>query len=77
MAWKNGGVTKVLIDALGGDADENHDRFISMSELTAYVFAHLLTLSGGRQHLGVVQVFQGDLFVAGCEPVNFRKWHQA
>jgi hypothetical protein len=64
-AWKNGAFTKVLIEALGRDADENHDGLISMSELTAYVSAHLPMLTGDQQHSGVEQRFQSDLFVAG------------
>ena len=34
--WNHGAFTKVLLDALGKDADENHDGLISMSELTHY-----------------------------------------
>ena len=64
-AWKNGAFTKVLIAALGRDADENHDGLISMSEMTAYLSAHLPTLTGDHQHPGIEQRFQSDLFVAG------------
>jgi WD40 repeat protein/uncharacterized caspase-like protein len=63
--WNNGAFTKVLIEAFGRDADENHDGLISMSELTAYVSAHVPTLTGDRQHPGVEQRFQSELFVAG------------
>jgi len=34
-AWNNGAFTKVLLEAFGKDADENHDGLISMSELSA------------------------------------------
>jgi WD40 repeat protein len=64
-AWKNGAFTKVLIEAFGRDADENHDGLISMSELTTYMSAHLPTLTGDHQHPGIEQRFQSDLFVAG------------
>jgi Caspase domain len=63
--WKNGAFTKVLIEAFGRDADEDHDGLISMSELTEYMSAHLPMLTSDHQHLGVAQRFQSDLFVAG------------
>jgi uncharacterized caspase-like protein len=31
--WNNGAFTKVLLDALGKDADEDHDGLISLSRL--------------------------------------------
>jgi hypothetical protein len=64
-AWEHGAFTKVLIEALGRDADENHDGLISMSELTAYISARLPALTGDHQHPGIEQRFQSDLFVAG------------
>jgi WD40 repeat protein len=63
--WKNGAFSKVLIEAFGREADENHDGIISMSELTSYVSAHLPMLTDGRQHPEMDQRFQGSLFVAG------------
>jgi WD40 repeat protein len=45
--WNNGAFTKVLLDALGKDADENHDGVISMSELTSYVWTHVISLTDG------------------------------
>jgi hypothetical protein len=54
-----------LIEAFGKDADENHDGLISMSELTAYMSAHLPMLTGDHQHPDTEQRFQSDLFVAG------------
>ena len=63
--WKNGAFTKVLIEAFGREADENQDGLISMSELTAYISAHLPMLTGDRQHAGIEQRFQSDLFIAG------------
>ena len=56
--WQNGAFTRVLIEALGKDADENHDGLISMSELTAYLSAHLPMLTGDHQHPGIEQRFQ-------------------
>ena len=62
--WKNGAFTKVLIEALGKAADENHDGMISMSELTAYISKHLPGLTGDLQHPGIEQRFQSKLFAA-------------
>jgi WD40 repeat protein len=61
----HGAFTKVLLDALGRDADENHDGLISMSELVHYVATHVPTLTGQSQHPGVEQRFEGELFIAG------------
>jgi WD40 repeat protein/uncharacterized caspase-like protein len=63
--WQNGAFTKVLMQALSGDADENHRGVISMSELTDYVSRQLPLLTNGQQHPQVEQRFQSDLFVAG------------
>lgn len=63
--WNHGAFTKVLLDALGKDADEDHDGLISMSELTHYVATHVRGLTEGQQHPGVEQRYEGELFVAG------------
>jgi uncharacterized caspase-like protein len=65
--WNNGAFTKVLLDALGKDADENHDGLISMSELTDYVSTHVVSLTEGQQHPGLEQRGGGgaELFIAG------------
>jgi dipeptidyl aminopeptidase/acylaminoacyl peptidase len=63
--WNNGAFTKVLLDALGKDADEDHDGLISMSELTHYVDTHVRGLTEGQQNPGVEQRFEGELFIAG------------
>ena len=55
----------MLLDALGKDADENHDGLISMSELTDYVVTHVSGLTNGQQHPGVEQRYEGELFIAG------------
>ena len=55
----------MLLDALGKDADEDHDGLISMSELTHYVATHVSGLTEGQQHPGVEQRFEGELFIAG------------
>ena len=55
----------MLLDALGKDADEDHDGLISMSELTHYLSTHLVSLTSGQQHPGVEQRFEGGLFIAG------------
>jgi len=64
-AWKNGAFTRVLIEALGREADQNHDGLISMSEMTAYLSSHLPILTGDHQHPGIEQRFQSELFIAG------------
>jgi WD40 repeat protein len=63
--WNHGAFTQVLLDALGKDADENHDGLISMSELTHYVVAHVSGLTDDQQHPGVEQRYEGELFIAG------------
>jgi uncharacterized caspase-like protein len=63
--WNNGAFTKVLLDAFGKDADEDHDGLISMSDLTRYVRANVIRLTEGQQHPGVVQRFEGEIFIAG------------
>jgi WD40 repeat protein/uncharacterized caspase-like protein len=63
--WGNGAFTKVVLAAMGKDADENHDGLISMSEMTQYVSTHLPMLTDDQQHPEVEQRFQSDLFVAG------------
>jgi uncharacterized caspase-like protein len=62
--WNNGAFTKVLLDALGKDADEDHDGLISMSDLTRYLSTHVIRLTDGQQHPGVEQRFEGEVFIA-------------
>jgi Caspase domain/WD domain, G-beta repeat len=64
-SWSNGAFTRVLLDALGKDGDEDHDGLISMSELTRYLSAHVPSLTHGQQRPGVEQRFEGPLFIAG------------
>jgi hypothetical protein len=63
--WNNGAFTKVLLDALCKDGDVNHDGFIWMTQLTHYVVTHVSDLTGGQQHPGVEQRFEGTVFIAG------------
>src|SRR6202051_4487989 len=63
--WNHGAFTKVLLDALGKDADVKHDGFIWMTQLTHYVVTHVSDLTGGQQHPGVEQRFEGPVFIAG------------
>jgi WD40 repeat protein len=63
--WNNGAFAKALLEALGRAADTDHNGMISMSELTAYLSARVPALTGGRQHVGIEQGFQRELFVAG------------
>jgi hypothetical protein len=52
----------VLLDALGKDADENHDGLNSMSD---YMLTHVVSLTDGQQHPGVEQRGGSELFIAG------------
>jgi uncharacterized caspase-like protein len=63
--WKHGAFTKVLLEALGKEADTNHRGVISTSELTGYLAVHLPLLTDDQQHLGVEMHFEAELFVAG------------
>ncbi len=63
--WNHGAFTKVLLDALGKDADENHDGLISMTELAHYLATHVPTLTASTQHPGIEVRFEGELFIAG------------
>jgi WD40 repeat protein len=63
--WGNGAFTKVLMDAFGQDADENHDGIISMSELTRYIARQVPLLTANSQHPGMDQRFEGGIFIAG------------
>jgi uncharacterized caspase-like protein len=63
--WGHGAFTKVLLDALGNDADEDHDGLISMSELTHYVTTQVWALTNKSQLPGLDQRFETELFVAG------------
>jgi hypothetical protein len=51
-AWQNGAFTKVLMEALGRDADENHDGLVSMTELAHYMSTHLPAMTANHQHWG-------------------------
>jgi WD40 repeat protein len=62
--WTHGAFTKVLLDALG-EGGESRNGLISMSELVKYVVEHVSGLTGGKQHPGVEQRFEGELFIAG------------
>jgi uncharacterized caspase-like protein len=64
-AWQNGAFTKVLMEALGRYADEDHDGLISMTELAHYMSRHLPAMTANRQHLGLEVRFESNLFVAG------------
>jgi WD40 repeat protein len=63
--WNNSAFTKAVLESLGRAADTDHNGMISMSELTAYLSARVLELTGGRQHVGIEQGFQRELFAAG------------
>jgi hypothetical protein len=72
--------TKVPLDALGKDTDEDNDGLISMSELTHYLATHVSGLTGGNQHPGIEQRFEGEVRPVITErpglgaALNFRNW---
>ncbi|MBI5834445.1 MAG: caspase family protein [Armatimonadetes bacterium] len=49
-AWQHGAFTKAMIEALQGQADNNHDGIVSLAEVDAYVSERVKELTGGRQH---------------------------
>ena len=61
--WGNGAFTKAL--ELGRAADTDNNGMISMAELMAYLSTRVPELTGGRQHIGLAQGFQRELFAAG------------
>jgi hypothetical protein len=63
--WSHGAFTRVLLDALGGEADESHSGIVFMSDLTRYMSIRVPALIDGKQHPGVEQRFEGAIFVAG------------
>jgi hypothetical protein len=63
--WSNGAFTEVLLEALGGAADTNHDGLISVVELTDYLTTHVPRITDGRQTPEIEIHFQSNLFVAG------------
>ncbi|MGO9237900.1 MAG: hypothetical protein ACLP4V_28855 [Methylocella sp.] len=46
-------------------ANKSQNGLISMSELTHYIATHVSGLTGGKQHPGVEQRFEGELFITG------------
>ena len=60
----------MLIEALGKDADENHDGMISMSELTAYISNHLPGLTGDSSIPVSSSGFKANCLPRGCEVVT-------
>ncbi|MDO9713454.1 caspase family protein [Paracraurococcus lichenis] len=61
-AWRNGAFTEAVLEALGPDADTNHDGLISATELAAYVARRVPALTEGRQTPGMEIRFDGTLF---------------
>jgi hypothetical protein len=61
-AWQNGAFTKAVLEALGPDADTDHDGLISVDELAAYIHRRVPALTGGRQTPAREIRFGGTLF---------------
>jgi WD40 repeat protein len=64
----HGAFTTALLEALGKEADEDHDGLVSLSELTHYLFKRVPSLAEQAkrsQHPNVEQRFEAELFVAG------------
>lgn len=64
-SWVNGAFTEVLLEALGGAADIDHNGLISVAELMHYLAAHVPRLTSWRQTPGIEVRFEGSLFAAG------------
>lgn len=62
-AWENGAFTKALLQALGKEADSNHNGRIDVLELTSAVGHELARLTGRKQTLGMEVRFQDNIFV--------------
>ena len=62
--WKHGAFAEAFLDALKG-AGADSQGVIRLSALTDTMENELLSLTKGRQHLGMHVNFSGDLFVAG------------
>jgi hypothetical protein len=54
--------TKAVLEALGGNADENQDGLLGATELARYVDRRVRNLSGGRQSPAMEVRFDGTLF---------------
>lgn len=61
-AWQNGAFTEAVLEALGTDADRNHDGLISANELADYVERRVRALTRGRQNPAMEIRFGGTLF---------------
>ena len=60
VAWKHGAFTEVLLQALGGSADKDHNGRLSISELAEYMTENLPLLTDGKQTPGVALRFLSD-----------------
>jgi hypothetical protein len=67
--WQHSGFAKMLLEALNGAADADHDGVISAGELLDYMDRNLPILTNGEQHVAFTQTFGGDLFNAGRNDV--------
>jgi uncharacterized caspase-like protein len=64
-AWKHGAFTKVLLEALSGAADTDHNGVISVTELVDYLNRRLPDLTHGEQVPGMEVHFSSDILIAG------------
>jgi len=62
---RHGAFTKVLLDALGGDAKDHLSGLVSTTALTHYVSTHVPKLTNDKQHPRPAILFDSDLFVVG------------
>ena len=62
---RHGAFTKVLLDALGKDANDHLSGPVSTSELTHYVSTHVPILTNDKQHPRPAIMFDSNIFVAG------------
>jgi hypothetical protein len=60
-SWQNGAFTEVLLQALGGQADDDANRVISVAELAKYMDSNLNSLTNGKQTPGMTVRFLSDV----------------
>jgi len=63
--WNKGAFTRAPFDARGEDRDEGPRRPHLDGRTHTLSIDSVISLTGGQQHPGVEQRFEGELFIAG------------
>ena len=61
--WRNGAFTEAVLEALGGEADENKDGLVGATELAHYVDRRVRNFTNGAQSPAMEVRYDGSLFV--------------